>query len=103
MAPNAPTEARHFDFPAARGATEIIGPDNGPREEHGDVPDLGPLIPPTTSTSAALGQIMMKMKLKGICSMYQVLALGTAQSTDLQTGEAPALQNALGQTAAGMP
>ncbi|KAK8002281.1 hypothetical protein PG989_002000 [Apiospora arundinis] len=45
MAPNAPTEARHFDFPAARGATEIIGPDNGPREEQGDVPDLGPLHP----------------------------------------------------------
>ncbi|KAK8007113.1 mitochondrial RNA splicing protein-like protein, partial [Apiospora arundinis] len=45
MAPNAPTEARHFDFPAARGATEIISPDNGPREEQGDVPDLGPVHP----------------------------------------------------------
>ncbi|KAK8013532.1 hypothetical protein PG991_009125 [Apiospora marii] len=45
MAPNAPTEARHIGSLAARDATEIIDPDNGPREEHSEVPGLGSIYP----------------------------------------------------------
>ncbi|KAK8002242.1 ankyrin repeat-containing domain protein [Apiospora arundinis] len=45
MAPNAPTEDRHIGSLAARDATEITDPDNGPREEHGEVPGLGSIYP----------------------------------------------------------
>ncbi|KAK7997641.1 MFS multidrug transporter [Apiospora arundinis] len=45
MAPNAPTEGRHIGSLAARDATEITDPDNGPREEHGEVPGLGSIYP----------------------------------------------------------